>query len=215
MKIEMGESLLYSWLRHVKECQIVQTNWKASKQWELKNKETLKQMKLLFEDYYQTKYGFAIFRGISLDQTLKQAEIDVIGIHYSDQQPLIYAIDVAFHEGGLIYGQKGDTGKQVIKKLLRTALCIYGYFDISEGEIIFASPKVNNAEFKEIVPLINEVEAIIKTTEMNFHFKLIANNDFESEILSPILVTSKGVADTSELFMRSYQLYRLFRKPID
>jgi len=30
MKIEMGESLLYSWLRHVKECQIAQTNWKVS-----------------------------------------------------------------------------------------------------------------------------------------------------------------------------------------
>lgn len=30
MKIEMGESLFYSWLRHVKECQIVQTNWKVS-----------------------------------------------------------------------------------------------------------------------------------------------------------------------------------------
>lgn len=27
MKIEMGESLFYSWLRHVKECQIVQTSW--------------------------------------------------------------------------------------------------------------------------------------------------------------------------------------------
>ena len=29
MKIEMGESLFYSWLRHVKDCQIVQTNWKG------------------------------------------------------------------------------------------------------------------------------------------------------------------------------------------
>ena len=37
MKIEMGESLLYSWLRHVKECQIVQTNWKVSTKQELKN----------------------------------------------------------------------------------------------------------------------------------------------------------------------------------
>ena len=30
MKIEMGKSFLYSWLRHVKECQIVQTNSKIS-----------------------------------------------------------------------------------------------------------------------------------------------------------------------------------------
>lgn len=35
MKIEVGESLLLSWLQHIKECQIVQTNWKASNKWQL------------------------------------------------------------------------------------------------------------------------------------------------------------------------------------
>lgn len=34
MKIEMGESLCASWLRHVKGCQIVQTNWSNSPTWE-------------------------------------------------------------------------------------------------------------------------------------------------------------------------------------
>lgn len=29
MKIEIGESLLLSWLKHIKECQLVQTNWKV------------------------------------------------------------------------------------------------------------------------------------------------------------------------------------------
>lgn len=41
MKIEMGESLFYSWLRHVKECQIVQTNWTTSQQWQLMHEEEL------------------------------------------------------------------------------------------------------------------------------------------------------------------------------
>lgn len=41
MKIEMGESLFYSWLRHVKECQIVQTNWKVSSQWSLSDADEL------------------------------------------------------------------------------------------------------------------------------------------------------------------------------
>ena len=35
MKIEMGESLIYSWLRHEKQCQLAQTNWKSSSYWEL------------------------------------------------------------------------------------------------------------------------------------------------------------------------------------
>ena len=41
MKIEMGESLFYSWLRHVKECQIVQTNWTTSPQWTLRHEDEL------------------------------------------------------------------------------------------------------------------------------------------------------------------------------
>jgi hypothetical protein len=44
MKIEIGESLLLSWLRHIKECQLVQTNWKPSSKWELKHKETLEKL---------------------------------------------------------------------------------------------------------------------------------------------------------------------------
>lgn len=44
MKIEIGESLLLSWLKHIKKCQLVQTNWKASRRWELNNRETLEQL---------------------------------------------------------------------------------------------------------------------------------------------------------------------------
>ena len=33
MTQEMGESLIYSWLRHVKGCQIVQINWQLSPTW--------------------------------------------------------------------------------------------------------------------------------------------------------------------------------------
>lgn len=44
MKVEMGESLFYSWLGHVKECLVVQTNWKPSPSWSLQNEEALQQL---------------------------------------------------------------------------------------------------------------------------------------------------------------------------
>ena len=34
MKIEIGESLALSYLKHVKNCVIYQTNWKSSSQWD-------------------------------------------------------------------------------------------------------------------------------------------------------------------------------------
>ena len=33
MKIEIGESLIASYLNHVEQCKIVQTNWKVSGNW--------------------------------------------------------------------------------------------------------------------------------------------------------------------------------------
>lgn len=33
MKIEIAESLVYSWLRKVRNCRIVQTNWKPAPEW--------------------------------------------------------------------------------------------------------------------------------------------------------------------------------------
>ena len=49
MKIEMGESLFYSWLRHVKECHLVQMNWKVSSQWDLLHEQELEKLE---QDYF-------------------------------------------------------------------------------------------------------------------------------------------------------------------
>ena len=63
MKIEMGESLFYSWLRHVKACQIVQTNWKVSQHWELKHEAEIEAMMKTIDNHFSSKYGYGIFKG--------------------------------------------------------------------------------------------------------------------------------------------------------
>ena len=40
--------------------------------------------------------------------------------------------------------------------------------------------------------------------------RLIANEEFESSVLKPILLISDGISDTSELFIRSYQMFKMF-----
>ena len=142
MKIEMGESLFYSWMRHVKECQIVQTNWKSSPKWLLYHKEELENIMNEAEVLFKNK-GYTIFKkNASLDQVLRQAEGDALGISISDEGNKICAVDVAFHEGGLLYGSRKETVSKVVIKLLRTAMCIYGYFNMKVAEIRFASSRI-------------------------------------------------------------------------
>lgn len=211
MKIEMGESLLLSWLRHIKECQLVQTNWKPSSKWELKNKEVLEQLMQHSSNMFKTKYGYDLYKGNSgINQVLAQAEIDVIGISFDDSDKHIYAIDVAFHEAGLNYGTREETVSRVIKKCIRTAMCIYGYYGSSDGTIIFTSPKINPAVINDINACTDDISSVLSNLGLNYKIRIIANEDFSEKFLEPVLNVLGDVSDTSELFMRSLQMYNLF-----
>lgn len=211
MKIEMGESLFYSWLRHVKECQIVQTNWKVSSQWDLKHETELQTILDQEVQHFESTYGYKIFKqNASLSQIIQQGECDVLGIAVQDGTTSYYAVDVAFHEAGLNYGSKEETVMKVVAKCIRTALCLYGYFDTKSADVIFASPKINPAIMQALQPCLDDINASFANRGFAVNFRFIANDEFKSGVLEPILLASSGIADTSELFVRSYQMFKMF-----
>lgn len=211
MKIEMGESLFYSWLRHVKECQIVQTNWKTSQKWTLLHEDELNEIMSVTEAYFSDKYGYSVYKQTnSVSQLLQQAECDAIGICLHDGKTEIHAVDVAFHESGLQYGGRETTVAKIVRKCIRTAMCIYGYLDSKEAEIIFASPKIGKRLQEDLEPCMEEAQKLLEDMGFSFTFRLIGNEEFYSKVLQPILLSSDSIADTNELFMRSYQLLQMF-----
>ena len=119
MKIEIGESLCYSYLRHVKRCWLVQTNWKASENWaKRKTDEELESSFSRMREKFDSDGN--VFKGTrTCSQFLKQGEIDVVGV---DLDGSIHAMDVAYHEAGLNY--IGGVPNTILKKLLRTMLIL-------------------------------------------------------------------------------------------
>ncbi len=211
MKIEMGESLFYSWLRHVKECRIVQTNWKVSEKWPMLHEEESGALLKEVETHFQNTYNYNIFKkNTSMSQIVRQGECDVVGVSFDGNERQIYAVDVAFHGAGLNYGRKDETVMKVIAKSVRTAICLYGYMDTKTAEIIFASPKINPAVMELLEPCISDLNDLLQKNGYEFSVRLIANDSFNELVLKPILLVSDGVEDTSELFMRSYQMYKMF-----
>lgn len=132
MKIEMGESLFYSWLRHVKGCQIVQTNWKVSlNMWPLAYEEELEHLLKRIDDFYIEKHKYKVFgNNASLSQLLRQGECDVLGISLQPDENRFYAVDVAYHQNGLNYGSSDETVMKIIEKCSRTAFCLYGFMAV-------------------------------------------------------------------------------------
>lgn len=207
MKIEMGESLFYSWLRHVKKCQLVQTNWKPSPKWILKEENKLQAIMNDIRGFYEKNYGYNIFNKNSLYQLLRQAECDVFGIRIQEDGCTYFAVDVAFHRGGLDYK---NNVVNVLKKCARAALTLDGYFHAQNAEIIFATPKSSTSDLKKIEEVLEGLNQIYKKYKCQYKFRIIANDTYNENVLNPILAIADGIADTSELFLRSYQMYRMF-----
>jgi len=211
MKIEMGESLFYSWLRHVKECQVVQTNWKVSPQWSLQHMDELEALMVAADTLFDSKYGYKVFKkNSSLSQLIQQGECDAVGISIQEDGNHLYAVDVAFHESGLNYGSRDETVMKVISKSLRTTMCLYGFMDSKDAEIIFASPKINPAIVNDLAPCMEDANTLLAGRGFDFTLRVIANDEFNESVLQPILLMSDGVADTTELFLRSYQMFTMF-----
>lgn len=99
---------------------------------------------------------------------------------------------------------------KVLEKCARTAFCLHGYLSTREAEIIFASPKINPAVLSDLTPCIAEMNELFANNGYDFTFRIIANEEYNDLVLKPILLVSNGVADTSELFLRSYQMYKMF-----
>ena len=204
MKIEMGESLLQSYLKHVKNCLISQTNWKTSSNWNI-DSSCRDRLEYIYNKIRTNNQFSDVFKKNELDQILKQAEIDVLGINNVNT---VFMVEVAFHEGGLNYGSKIETKNKIFEKLLRAYLIGLAYFSNKELKILFATPKTNPAT-KEIIDDYFELLDREFSSE-NVHFQFITNENFKNEILIPTLKTTSSEADTGELFLRSYKLLNMF-----
>ena len=206
MKIEIGGSLSLSYLKHVKKCVLYQTNWKSSSQWEKFNEEIVEDIFRKITEHEKFKN---VFKQNDLHQLLKQAEIDALGM---DQGRKIYAVDIAFHGNGLNYGGTEETTERVVKKCIRSYLILLSYFPDREYEIIFAAPKVHPATEDAIRKIFDELESIFP--DGNVEFKYFSNESFSNEFLAKTVRESKEDSDTTELFMRAYNLLQ-FATPIE
>ena len=205
MKIEIGESLSTSFLKHVHGCRIVQTNWKTSDRWVITEKDKGRSKKF-FDRIVGSNHFSDIFKGSSYNQLLKQAEIDVLGINTS--KSTVYGIDVAFHGAGLNYGSKEESSNRILKKIFRTLFIMQTYFDqYDKFESLFITPKTNPSTLTIIKDLIEKANELID--DQNITIRFITNEDFYSEIIDTTLSESVNENDTSELFLRSMKLIEL------
>ncbi|MDD3311691.1 hypothetical protein [Pseudodesulfovibrio sp.] len=210
MKIEMGESLVRTWARHCRECQLAELNWKPSPLW---TGAVTDEHREWFRAA-RAEFPAVVFKkNAGISQFLGQAEIDVLGVHFEQGRAgWILAADIAFHSEGLRYGSTDETSARIIKKLFRSALVIDRYFPQAAAEICFLSPRVNPGVVPGVVGAVQTVQAFFGERRERFRFRAVINDEFGSEVVDRVASLQKQVADTSELFLRAAQLIGLCRR---
>lgn len=224
MKIEIGESLAYSWLKHVKRCQIVQLNWKIADEWQKGNWDKLESIVKEAKEFFTASQENAdaneeaeasnIFKkNADLSQIIRQAESDILGIHFDgDGKMEVYAVEVAFHSRGLNYtGGKEATKSKIIAKALRSAMGIYSVLGASQAHLCFMSPKVNPATIETMADVEESLNLFFETFGLDYTFSTYFNNHFSSDVWHPVCqaIANSGANDTSELCARAICLQQL------
>ncbi|MEK9780186.1 MAG: hypothetical protein VW418_02010 [Gammaproteobacteria bacterium] len=208
MKIEIGESLISSYLYHVEGCRIVQTNWKKSSNWE-EGEFLKKESELLFNKVVSDPNFMDLFKQKSFDSFIKQAEIDVLGLNTIEQQ--IYAYDIAFHENGLNYsGEKKNNLQSVITKVFRAICMARLYFEDYQINSFFVTPKCGSKTKVEIEDKLKILSNVIDDSDI--HLGLICNDDFYNSIYDPTVKALKNENNTNELFGRALKLINLDKR---
>ena len=207
MTQEMGESLMYSWLRHVKGCQIVQMNWKVSPTWIPSSSNAVEDINRFINDFKNDNNfkELGLFGNSNDNQIIYQAECDILG--YNGDKKL-FAVESAYHKGNLRY-KSGNT-KKIVEKLIKNAMCIYAFWGKSvAANLIFATPKCPDNDKKIILKKCDSMNNWAKKNNLNYSFGFICNDDYNKRIIGPVLLLSGLVNDSSEMFLRSAQLLQL------
>lgn len=209
MKIEIGESLVSSYLNHVEHCRIVQTNWRVSGNWTIGEQESSKPEQL-YNKILDNELLAGIFKESSFDQLIKQAEIDVLGLNTIEHT--VYAYDIAFHGAGLNYsGGKEASCETVIKKIFRAVFALQIYFpEFEKIESFFVTPKANKSLDELLKKYIDEAKSIID--DENISIGYLSNNDFFEKIVDQVIESTKNENDTSELYIRAIKLNQLDKR---
>ena len=208
MKIEVGESLTLTYLKHIQGCRVVQTNWKTSGKWEI-SPEHEKQAEILFATIKKSKSFSEIFRDKKdLKGLIRQAEIDVLGIDLINDA--IWGVEVAIHSqgSGLNYGSgKEETIARVAKKLFKMILMKCYFSDFRKYNALFITPKMQPDMKASINSLIEEMNQEINDEAIQI--KLISDEEFFTTIVQPIIAEDFKEHDTNELFSRVTTLLKL------
>lgn len=187
--MDMMENLIVSWLKHIKRCSLIESNYKMSMTVGVKE-ATEKLYKKIKKDLPSNKLETLFF----------QTEIDVVGLCKSNS---LFVVETAYHEKGIVYGK--NTVKSILDKFRRISLLVKNCFKFKKINILFVGNKLSEKCLSQINDGLKKLK---KATD--FNYQIIVNDDFLNEVLSPLVTEIDNIIDHNESNVRMLKLLKSF-----
>ena len=129
MKIEIGEFLILSWLRHVRGCIVTQMNWSPSPAWTIARERELRATFDAVRKFADDTIGRSSFAKVDFGSFVRQARIDVLGLRLDHHAGGIEAIavDSAINDTELPHGNAEETIVRLIQRMTRAGFALAAY----------------------------------------------------------------------------------------
>lgn len=195
-----GFTLIVSWLKDIKKCQITESNWNVSSRiWELQNEETILEVLNSTNGFFYERFGYkSLINTTSPLQFLNDGEINVLGLEInSGTIANIYGVNTDFV--GLSKKNNSVSIEEIIRNMLRTALLIYGFYNLEKGTIVYVSTNVSSSEVEHLLDVVKVINEIFKVFGFHFTFILYLNEDFSIHVQNPVTQLTKPVRNTPQV----------------
>jgi hypothetical protein len=204
MKIEIGEFLILSWLRHVRGCIITQMNWSPSPAWPIARERELRATFEAIRTFSDDTIGPSCFGQVDFATFVRHASIDVLGLRLDQATGSIEAIavDSAINDTELPHGGADETIVRLIERMTRAGFALAAYLAPRQATVVFATPWLAMSIRQEVqrhLALLERRLAERPEASPNLRFRVIADGDFADEIVQPVLEHVDAVADTRGL----------------
>jgi hypothetical protein len=203
MKIEIGEFLILSWLRHVRGCVITQMNWSPSPAWPIARERELRATFEAIRTFSDDTIGASSFGQVDFGTFVRHASIDVLGLRLDPTGGIeAIAVDSAINDTELPHGSAEETIVRLIQRMTRAGFALAAYLAPRQASVVFATPWLAMAIRQEVqrhLALLERRLAERPHAVSHLRFRVIADGDFADEIVQPVLEHADAVADTSGL----------------
>src|SRR5690606_38577264 len=205
MKIEIGEFLILSWLRHVRGCVVTQMNWSPSPAWDIARARELGAGFEAIRAFSVEAVGAPILGDADFASFIRAARIDVLGLRPNRRAREVeaLAVDTAINDSELPHGDAEETITRLIQRMLRAGFALAAYLNPRQASVVFATPWLAQTIREEVQRRLARLETRLASQRhpalSDLHFRVIADADFADEIVQPVLEHVDTVAATSAL----------------